>query len=129
MTRFSIDVNGATRTMHTEVEIPNSNGGLVPGVYAEAVITLNHNAAATVVPVQALDHQGDQASLMVVDKDMRIESRKVTLGIQMPDYAEIANGLSPGEQVVVSDRSGLKAGQVVKPRPLAAVSYEGSTQQ
>src|SRR5579863_448491 len=127
--RFSVDVNGATRTMHTEVEIPNANGGLVPGVYAEAVITLNHNGAAIVVPVNALDHQGDQGSLMVVDRDNRIESRNVTLGIQMPDYVEIASGVSPGEQVVVTDRSGLKAGQVVKPKPLLSVSYEGNTQQ
>jgi RND family efflux transporter MFP subunit len=126
--RFSVDVNGATRTMHTEVEIPNANGGLVPGVYAEAVITLKHNAAAVVVPVLALDHQGDQASLMIVSPDNRIERRNVTLGIQMPDSVEIASGVSPGEQVVVTDRSGLKAGQIVKPKPLQPVSYEGNTQ-
>jgi RND family efflux transporter MFP subunit len=127
--RFSVDVNGATRTMHTEVEIPNANSGLVPGVYAEAVMTLNHNGAAIVVPVQALDHQGDQASLTIVDPDNRIASRKVTLGIQMPDYVEIASGVAPGEQVVVTDRSGLRAGQLVKPKPLQPVSYEGNTQQ
>jgi hypothetical protein len=79
--------------------------------------------------VQALDHQGDQASLMIVDRDNRIESRKVTLGIQMPDYVEIASGVSPGEHVVVTDKSGLKAGQVVKPKALQSVSYEGNTQQ
>jgi multidrug efflux pump subunit AcrA (membrane-fusion protein) len=78
--------------------------------------------------VHALDHQGDHASLMVVGPDNRIESRNVTLGIQMPDYVEIASGVSPGEQVVVTDRSGLKAGQVIKPKPLQSVSYEGNTQ-
>ena len=127
--RFSVDVSGTTRTMHTEVDIPNPNNQLVPGVYAEAVLTLNHNGSAIVVPLQAIDHQGEQASLMVVDIDNHIESRKATLGIQMPDYVEIANGLKLGEQVVVSDRSGLKAGQAVKAKPLAAVSYEGSGQQ
>jgi RND family efflux transporter MFP subunit len=127
--RFSVDVNGATRTMHTEVEIQNPNNQLVPGVYAEAVLTLSHNGAAIVVPVQALDQQGDQASLMVVDQDNRIARRNVTLGIQMPDYVEIASGVSPGEQVVVTDKSGLKAGQVVKPKPLQSVSYEGNIQQ
>ena len=34
--RFSVDVNGATRTMHTEVDVPNPDGKLVPGTYAEA---------------------------------------------------------------------------------------------
>jgi RND family efflux transporter MFP subunit len=127
--RFSIDVSGATRTMHTEVDIPNPGGQLVPGVYAEAVLTLNHNGSAIVVPLQAIDHQGDQTSVMIVDRDNRIESRIVTPGIQMPDYVEIASGLKKGEQVVVSDRSGLKPGKIVNAKPLAAVSYEGSAQQ
>ena len=127
--RFSVDVNGATRTMHTEVEIPNANNQLVPGLYAEAVLTLNHNSAATVVPLQSLDRQGDEGSLLVVNRENRIESRKVKLGIQMPDYVEIADGIAPGEQVVVSDRNGLKAGQAVKPKPLASVTWEGSSQQ
>jgi hypothetical protein len=78
--------------------------------------------------LQALDHQGDEASVVVVDSGNRIENRKVMLGIQMPDYVEIASGISNGEQVVVSDRSDLKAGQVVKPKPLESVSYEGSAQ-
>ena len=59
--RFSVDVNGATRTMHTEVDIPNAKGQLVPGTYAEADLTLDHNGSALVVPVQALDRSGDRA--------------------------------------------------------------------
>jgi len=124
--RFSIDVSAATRTMHTEVDIPNVDGKLIPGAYAEADITLGNNPAALVVPLQAIDHQGDQTSVMVVDPDNRIQIKQVTLGLQMPDYVAIASGLAAGQQVVVSDRSGLKAGQTIKPKPLQSVSYEGS---
>ena len=127
--RFSVDVSGATRTMHTEVDIPNVNGKLIPGTYAEADITLGNNPAALVVPLQALDRQGDQASVMVVDSDDRIQIKQVVLGIQMPDYVAITSGLAAGQQVVVSDRSGLRVGQTVKPKPLQSVSYEGSAQQ
>jgi len=127
--RFSVDVSGATRTMHTEVDIPNVNGKLIPGTYAEADITLGNNPAALVVPLQALDRQGDQASVMVVDSDDRIQIKQVVLGIQMPDYVAITSGLAAGQQVVVSDRSGLRVGQTVKPKPLQSVSYEGSVQQ
>ena len=127
--RFSVDVSGSTRTMHTEVDIPNVNGKLIPGDYAEADITLDSNPAALVVPLQAIDRQGDQASVMVVDPDSRIQVKQVTLGIQMPDYVAISSGLSAGQQVVVSDRSGLKAGQTVRPKPLQSVSYEGSASQ
>jgi RND family efflux transporter MFP subunit len=123
--RFAVDVSGATRTMHTEVDIPNVNGKLVPGTYAEADITLSHNPSALVLPLQAIDHQGDKTSVMLVTPDNRIQTKEVMLGIQMPDYVEIMSGLADGEQVVVSDRSGLKAGQTVKAKPLKTVSYAG----
>jgi len=112
--------------MHTEVDIPNVDGKLIPGAYAEADITLGNNPAALVVPLQAIDHQGDQTSVLIVDTDHRIQIKQVTLGLQMPDYVAIASGLAAGQQVVVSDRSGLKAGQTIKPKPLQSVSYEGS---
>jgi len=127
--RFSVDVSGSTRTMHTEVDIPNVNGKLIPGDYAEADITLDNNPAALVVPLQAIDRQGDETSVMVVDPDNRIQVKQVTLGIQTPDYVAISKGLTAGQQVIVSDRSGLKAGQTVKPKPLQSVSYEGSAPQ
>lgn len=127
--RFSVDVSGATRTMHTEVDIPNPDGKLIPGTYAEADITLGNNPAALVVPLQAIDRQGDQTSVMVVDSDNRIEIRPVTLGIQMPDYVAVSSGLTAGQQVVVSDRNGLKAGQNVKPKLQQSVSFEGSAQK
>jgi RND family efflux transporter MFP subunit len=126
--RSSVDISGATRTMHTEVDIPNTDGKLVPGAYAEAEITLDHNPSALVVPLQAVDRQGDETSVMLVGPDNRIESRKVTLGIQMPDYVEVVRGLVAGDQVVVSDRSGLKTGQTVKPKTLQSVSYTGASE-
>jgi RND family efflux transporter MFP subunit len=127
--RFSVDVSGATRTMHTEVDIPNANGKLIPGTYAEADITLGNNPAALVVPLQAIDRQGDQTSVMVVDPDNHIQVKQVTLGIQMPDYVAVTSGLAAGEQVVVSDRSGLKPGQTVQAKPLQSISYQGSSQK
>jgi RND family efflux transporter MFP subunit len=126
--RSSVDISGATRTMHTEVDIPNTDGKLVPGAYAEAEITLNHNPSALVVPLQAIDHQGDETSVMIVDPDNRIQTKKVTLGIQMPDYVEVSSGVATGEQVVTSDRSSLKAGQMVRPKTLQSVSYTGASE-
>ena len=127
--RFSVDVNGNTRTMHTEVDVPNPNGKLVPGMYAEADITLEQNANAVVVPQLALDRSGDTASVLLVDQNNKIEKRPITMGIQTPDYVEVLSGLNVGDQVVVSDRSALKAGEVVKPKELQQVAYGASGQQ
>ena len=127
--RFSSELNGNTRTMHTEVNVPNPGGQLVPGLYAEAVVMLNRKNDALVVPVQALNRNNDKASVFVVGPDNRIENRPVTLGLETPNYAEVASGVRAGEQVVVSDRGALKAGQIVSPKISEPLTWEGKAQE
>jgi len=122
--RFSMDVREDTRTMHTEVDVPNPDGTLIPGLYAEAVLTLEKRPNALVVPLQAVGHEGDQAVVDVVTPSNQIEVRRVTLGLQTENDAEIVSGLKEGEMVVVSDRSGLKAGQQVQPQETPVLSYQ-----
>ncbi|MBV8833443.1 MAG: efflux RND transporter periplasmic adaptor subunit [Acidobacteriaceae bacterium] len=124
--RFSFEVHDATRTMHTEVDVPNPTGELIPGLYAEATLTLNRKGDALAIPVQAIDRQGEKTTVLVVDSGNRIESRDVSLGIEGEgeNEAEVLSGLHEGEQVVVSDRSGLRSGEEVHPQlaPPATVS-------
>jgi RND family efflux transporter MFP subunit len=127
--RFSVDVTSDTRTMHTEVDVPNTNNKLIPGLYAEAVLTLNQKPNAVAIPIQAIDHEGDSTSVMLLQDDGTVARRPVTLGVQSPDYAEVARGLKPGQQVVVSDRTALKPGQHVLSHPAAELAYEGSNGQ
>jgi RND family efflux transporter MFP subunit len=119
--RFSGDVQEDTRTMHTEVDVPNPDRVLLPGLYAEATITLEHKPNALTIPIQAVN-QGDTDTVDVVNPSNTIEIRRVTLGIQTATDAEVLSGLREGEQVVVSDRGGLKAGQQVQPK---VVEVEG----
>lgn len=121
--RFSIDVNSETRTMHTEVDVPNPKGKLIPGLYAEALLTLNKTGDAVTIPVQAIERSGDQTSVMVLQNDNSVQTRPVTLGLQMANYAEVTSGLSAGERVIVSDRTGLKSGQHVAGRAVEVPSY------
>jgi len=122
--RFSVDVNGSTRTMHTEVDVPNTSNQLVPGLYAEAVLTLDQKGSAIAAPLQAVNHEGDKTSVFVVGANNRIEDRPIAVGIQMPNYVEVLRGLRAGEQIVASDRNGLKPGQIVKPQPVSPLVYE-----
>jgi RND family efflux transporter MFP subunit len=116
--RFSVDVREDTRTMHTEVDVPNANGALAPGLYAEATITVERRGRVPAVPLQAINREGDRTTVHVVTPSNKIEVRPVTLGIETSSEAEIVSGLSEGESVVVGDRSGLKPGQGVKPQPV-----------
>ncbi len=112
--RFSVDVKEDTRTMHTEVDIYNNDRKLLPGLYAEATLSLDRKDNAIAVPVQALSQTGDQAMVDVVSRSGAIEVRNISLGIQTPKDAEVLSGLKEGEMVVVSDRSSLKNGQRVQ---------------
>jgi RND family efflux transporter MFP subunit len=125
VSRFSVDVKADTRTMHSEVDVPNPNRVLIEGMYAEATIRLERKGAALAVPLQAVDRQGDRSSLLVVTPANRIEERIVTLGVQNAGFAEVLSGLTDGEQVVVSDRGALKAGELVRPKTVDLLNYEG----
>ena len=60
---------------------------------------------------------------MVLQGDMTVVRRPITLGIQTANYAEVAGELSP-EQTIVSDRGGLKPGERVVPHPMEALAYD-----
>jgi RND family efflux transporter MFP subunit len=129
VTRFSVDVREDTRTMHTEVDVPNPNRVLLPGLYAEATIVLEKKAGAVAVPLQAVDQSNNQATVDLVDSSGKIEVRSIVLGIQTATDAEVVSGLREGDPVVVSDRSGLKAGQSVQPKLIDIMQYRGSEEQ
>jgi RND family efflux transporter MFP subunit len=127
--RMSVDVTQATRTMHTEVDVPNQNNALMPGLYAEAVVALQENGNALAVPLQAIDHDGARTTVMVVNDTNHLEDRTVTLGIQTSNFAEVLSGLREGERVVISDRSSLKPGETVQPHVAEVMSYGSSSDQ
>jgi len=122
--RFSVDVAHDTRTMHTEVDVLNPNGVLIPGVYADATIRLEHKDAALGVPVQAINRQAGRTTVYVVNADNKIEDRPVQVGLQTADHAEVLSGLAEGDKVVVSDRSALKPGQVVSPHVVEMTEFK-----
>ena len=125
--RFSVDVKMDTRTMHTEVDVPNPNRALLPGVYAEATLTLDRANRALTVPQEALNIVGDERTVWVVDQSNRVEERKITTGIEGPDDVEVLSGLREGELVAVGDRSSLRPGEQVKPKEVTLI--QGQSQQ
>jgi RND family efflux transporter MFP subunit len=127
--RFSEDVKEDTRTMHTEVDVPNPNGVLFEGLYAEATVTLENKNNVLYVPVQAVDHNGDRTTVFVVSSANKLERRPVVLGIQTASDAEVVSGLEEGDLVVVSDRSSLKEGEEVQPKMIELVNYQNQEEK
>jgi RND family efflux transporter MFP subunit len=115
--RFSDQIDKETRTMHTEVDVPNSRYELVPGMYAAVRIPLHTVPNALTAPVQAVQAAGeDRGTVLVVNSANRLEKREVTLGLQTSNYDEILNGLKENDLLVFGTQSQYKAGQMVSPK-------------
>jgi RND family efflux transporter MFP subunit len=127
--RFSVDVREDTRTMHTEVDVPNPDRLLVPGMYAEASLTLEARENVLAVPLEALNHVGGQITAYIVSPEDKVEVRALTLGVQTSTDAEVVSGVAEGERVIVGDRSGLVAGETVRPQIIQTLQYQGAEQE
>jgi macrolide-specific efflux system membrane fusion protein len=88
-------------------------------------LTLDRRSDALVVPLEAVSQSGDRTTILLVDADDVIQERKIQLGLQTSTDAEVLGGLNEGDRVVVSDRSGLKAGTHVKPQTVDILQYQG----
>jgi len=126
--RFSADVSADTRTMHTEVELLNPNHLLMPGLYAEATLTLDRKNDALVLPLQAVSQTNGQVKVFVVDANNTLEEKAISVGLQTANDIEILTGLKLGDRVVVSDRSGLKTGMRVKAQEVDVEQFKTSQQ-
>jgi RND family efflux transporter MFP subunit len=125
--RFADQLDMATRTMHTEVDVSNASGELVPGMYATASLVLNDERNALAVPVQALTRTEDRVTVLLIDKRNTLEERPVRIGIEAPDQVEILSGLNEGDLVVVGSHSGLQPGMAVQPKIISSAQTNGGT--
>jgi RND family efflux transporter MFP subunit len=124
--RFAGKLNLDTRTMETEVDVPNPSLQLVPGMYASAVIGTEEARDVVLAPVQAIDRQDNKATALVVVADGRLQSRTLDLGLEAPDRVEVRHGLAAGDLVVIGSRARLKAGGLVTAKPIDLQAAEGA---
>ena len=119
VSRFADSLSQETRTMHTEVDVPNKNGTIVAGMYAEVDLTLLKKNAVLAVPIQAVTRNGPTATVLVVDAKGRIEEREVQLGLEGTNEIEVVSGIEPNERVVVGSRAEFHPGESVVPKVVA----------
>jgi RND family efflux transporter MFP subunit len=119
--RLSGQIETQTRTMHTEVQVPNSDYRLVPGMYASVKIPLRSASQALSVPVQAVQSSGNgQGTVLIVNSSNRVEKREVKLGIETATQAEVLSGLNENEMVIFGEQSQYKVSQLVTPQIVTA---------
>jgi len=113
ITRSADSVHTATRTMDTEVDVPNRDGSLVPGMYAEVHLHLAARTNVLSVPLDAVDGIGTSVQQAYVVRDGVVHLVTVKTGLQTPNRVEIVSGLQPGDKVIVGRHAGLSDGEQV----------------
>ena len=125
--RFADKVDDATRTMITEVDVPNPKLEIVPGMYAYVSFPVMEKKNALAVPIQAVSRQGKKAIAYCISNDNHVEVRPVTVGIETRSQIEVLSGLSEGDRVVVGNTSQLRQGQIVAPKIVELSEVEGGS--
>jgi RND family efflux transporter MFP subunit len=121
ISRFAGSVQMSTRTMDTQVDVPNADGSLIPGMYAEVHLHLADRSGVLSIPVDAVDGLGTSVEQAYVVRAGVVHLVQVTTGLQTPTRLEILSGLKEGDQVIVGRHTGLFEGEQVQPR---AATYE-----
>ncbi|MGA8074870.1 MAG: efflux RND transporter periplasmic adaptor subunit [Candidatus Acidiferrales bacterium] len=123
--RFARQLDTATRTMMTEIDVPNPQLELIPGMYATATITLQSKPGVLTVPIQAVSKQGDQEIVLRVNERNEIEEQRVKLGLEEPSRAEVISGLKEGDLVIVGGHGELHSGEKVAAKEVQLTPDEG----
>jgi RND family efflux transporter MFP subunit len=123
--RFSEQIDTQTRTMHTEIDVPNPKYLLVPGMYATVEIPLRTVKGVLTVPTQAVETSDPtHGSLLVVNNTSRIERRDVLVGLQTATDTEIVSGVQLNDMVIFGEQSQYKPGELVAPKVVTPSEME-----
>lgn len=117
--RVSGGMDSASRTLKTEVHVPNPDQKLLPGMYAQVKLTARRSAIPMMVPSSALVVRSDGQYVPILDDKNHIHYTKVVLGRDFGAELEITSGLQPGQRVVLDATDDIQEGEVVNPHPSA----------
>jgi hypothetical protein len=114
-TANAIDQN--TRTLLTEVDVPNKAGRLLPGAYAQVHFDVPVNGSRLSVPSSAMLFRSEGPSVAVVGPDNRVQMRHILIGRDFGTSLEILQGVRANDRVVQNPPDALENGQAVRVVP------------
>jgi RND family efflux transporter MFP subunit len=118
VSRFADALDPQTRTMETEIDFQNPGGKLLPGMYVEAKIGVAAKTDVLTVPLEAVETNGSEGTVLVVNAQNTLEEHQVHLGLQGSTHVEVLSGLSDGERVVIGSRNEFRAGMKITPKEI-----------
>ncbi len=111
--RTAESIDPSTRTLLTEVDVPNKDGKLLPGSFGEVHFAVGSNVNKVTVPVNAMLFRSQGAQVAVIGSNNKVELRRINIGRDYGTALEVLGGLSPDDQVVINPSDSLEDGQQV----------------
>ena len=115
VTRTANSLDPATRTMLTEVQIPNPNGTLLPGMYAEVDMLAPRQDPPLVIPGDTLIVRADGPQVALITPESTVHFQRVVIGRDYGDKIEVISGLRSGQQLIVNPSDDVREGVKVNP--------------
>src|SRR5437879_467874 len=112
--RTAESIEPGTRTLLTEVDVPNHNGALLPGGYAQAPLQVKVTGPQIAVPVNALLFRSEGLRAVVVDANHRAHLRSITVGRDYGTTLEVLQGLDVNDWIVLNPADSIDDGQEVR---------------
>jgi RND family efflux transporter MFP subunit len=124
VTRIADALQPGTRTLLTEIDVPNSDGALAPGIYCTVELHIPRKTPSLLVPAEAIIFNREGLQVAVVE-DGLARIRKVVVARDLGTSLEVRDGVKPGDQVILNPAVDLLEGSKV----LASSRAPGSTSQ
>ena len=115
VTRTASALDPGTRTLLTEVDIPNSSHDMLPGTFVYVAIKVGASGRRWNLPATALIFNAQGTQVMLVDPAGKLHLQKVTVGRDFGDTIDVQAGLSGGEIVVQQPDVSLVEGHQITP--------------
>jgi RND family efflux transporter MFP subunit len=106
-------IDPATRTLLTEIDVPNRDGHLLPGSYAEVHFTVPIQITRMSVPVNTILFRPEGPRVAVVGPDRKVHLKAISIGRDFGTKIEILGGLDANDQIVLNPADSLEEGQEV----------------
>lgn len=116
VSRFADSLDMQTRTMETEIDVPNRSGKLIPGMYTETELSLREKKDVLTIPLEGVTRNGEVSTVLLVNPQSVVEERHVQLGMEDSARVEVVSGLVEGDMVIVGNRSSFRSGEKVQPK-------------
>ncbi len=112
--RTADSIDPTTRTLRTEVDVPNPRRQLLPGSYAQVHFALKEQVQRLTVPANALLFRAEGPRAVVVGQNGKVQLRTVAIGRDFGTAVEILSGVTPADSVVLSPSDSLEEGEQVQ---------------